>query len=384
MRKTNPYKYHLGRFTFGIFTVEIIFWLIVWQLLAIFGYFSSSPFNEKLLFISPKSAWGFLLISLLIVIYILYIKWRNKVVRSFKNENTYATFLQPVSTQRLFVRYTLLRTGIAFLIFALMQPALGVQKVKGTTNGAELIFAVDISNSMNTQDTKTKESRLTVAKRVMNQLINKANIGQVGLVVFAGDAYTQLPLTANKNAVKLYVNELSTDYISNQGTNIASAFKNANQLFTSRNNKKILVLITDGEDHGGQLKNSIASLKEKNVNFLLLGIGSEKGGLVPAPSNQNQRWMRDQDGKVVVSKINRKMLRNIVQLTNGLILISDSPFPNISKFLTEINSNSTGNLVHLKFKVKKNRYQWPLGLGLLCFIVLFSIGGWPQKRIHSE
>lgn len=379
MSPKNNYKYSFLRFLIAALALELICWLILWEILSIFGYFSTDAVGIKVAFLFPKGAWGFPAIPLILLLYLRHIKRRKKLVDSFAHSQLHS-ILTVVSTRKLFIRFAFLRMGIFFTVLALMQPALGHQKVTATATGGELVFALDVSNSMNTRDTKAKEARLTVAKRVMNQFINKADIGQFGLVIFAGDAYAQLPLTLNKNAAKLYINDVSTDDISNQGTNIGSAFSVASQLFSEKPTKKVLVLITDGEDHEGNIDEGMAELKKKNVRLLVFGVGSEKGGLVPDNNSSSSHWMRDKNGKVVVSKINATMLKKIASKANGGLLVSDAPFPNISKFLTLINNSWEHNDVPLEFKVKKNRYQWPLGFALLSFIGLLLIGTMPQKQ----
>lgn len=374
------FKYRFLAFLILAIVTELILWLLTWGLLSIFGIFSAPIAGNHLVFIHPKLGY-FHIIGLIILLgsYFWYMRKRNKMVAYFPSSVKFNTLLFPVSTQRLWIRYFLLRIALFLAVFALMQPAFGTKKVKGVTTGVELIFAVDVSNSMNTKDTEAKEARLTIAKRVMKQIVEKGNTSSIGMVVFAGNAFTQLPLTPNNQAVKMYINQLNTSFVSNQGTNIAAAFEEAAHLFSKKQNKKILILITDGEDHAGGLSSAITTLEKQNVKVLILGIGSKKGGLIPASKINGSSWLRNKDGHIVTSKINRKMLQMIQQKTGGTLLISDSPFPNISDFLTDINNLSDNNIVNLEFEVKENRYQWPLGGAILMIFIVLTIGAFPRE-----
>ena len=120
---------------------------------------------------------------------------------------------------------------------------------------------------MNTRDITGGETRLTVAKRAMNQMINQSSASRVGLLIFAGNAYPQLPLTADKDAAKMYIDELNTSFISNQGTNVSAALEESSRFFSKEKTKKVLVLITDGEDHEGGLNKHTNQLKNKKLMF---------------------------------------------------------------------------------------------------------------------
>lgn len=374
------YRYRLPFFAGLVFGFEILFWFVAWQFLKIFGVFSPDSAAERLSFISPNYAWWFLLMPIILAVFFFQLYKRNQLVENIGSLNTLHTFLKPVYTKKVFWRYFFIRNAIVFSVFALMQPALGTKDVKGRTNGVELIFAVDISNSMNTRDIKGGETRLEVAKRVMNQMVNQSTSSRVGLLIFAGNAYPQLPLTADKEAAKMYIDELNTNFISNQGTNIASALKESSRFFSKQKSKKVLVLITDGEDHEGGMKEAYAEIKKKNIQVLILGIGTEEGGIVPRSAAPNSLSLKDDLGRSVISKVNLAMLEEIAGKLNGGLMLSNESFPNVSKFLTQINSTSATNTVNLNFKVKENRYQWPLSIAILSILILLIAESIPRSN----
>jgi Ca-activated chloride channel family protein len=384
MGKRQEYTYRQRNILIGILIWEVVFWVIAYQLLNVFGVFSEDFAGEKVVFLKPKYAWFLLIVPVFIAVQ-WYIQFtRNRVVKNLGSQKLVTSLLKPISSVSAFVRFFLVRNIVVFAILALMQPAFGNKKVQATTNGVEMIFAVDLSNSMNTRDIEDDNSRLTVAKRAMNQFVNQAPAAKVGLLVFAGSVYPQLPLTADKSAAKMHIDELSTNFISNQGTNISAAIEESSVFFSSDKTAKVLILITDGENHEGGIDQAVSLLKEKEVKLLVLGIGSQKGGLVPASPGLNSKYLKDDLGRTVISKLNTDMIENIAAKAKGDFIISSSAFPNINPLLTQINSSETTNEVDLEFEVKENRYQWPLFLALLCIALLWgweSLPSRPKKRM---
>lgn len=377
----NNFKYRPLRFLLFILSGEVIFWLLTWQLLLLFGVFSKESIGERLMFMDPNYAWiAFVSIPILIAVFSLQMYLRNYRVNQFNDDKVISSFLAPVSTKHLFIRYVFIRNIIVFGVFALMQPVLGTKTVEGQNRGVELMFVVDISNSMNTRDIKEGETRLTAAKRAMTQTINQTAVSRVGLLIFAGSAYPQMPLSSDLEMAKTYINELSTNLISNQGTNIASALHKTSGFYSKDRSKKVLMLITDGEDHEGGMEEAYAEIKKKNIETFVLGIGTEKGGLVLESDGPGATPMRDEFGNVVISKVNKKMLQEIANGLGGKVLLSNASFPNLSQFLTLINTSSETNIVNLEFKIKENRYQWPLGVSLFLIVVLFLWESFPSKE----
>lgn len=374
------FKYRIRLFVVSALIWELIFWVIGGQTLSVLGLFSSHSSGERLQFLYPQYGWwNMLMIPLVLGVFLFQMTRRNQLINQLGITQVTETFLRPISTIRVFIRYFLVRNILVFILFALMQPAFGTKTVQGMTSGIDLVFAVDVSNSMNTRDIKGGDTRLTVAKRVINQTVNQSAVARVGLLAFAGSAYPQLPLTADVGAAKMYIDALSTSLISNQGTNIAEALKEADKYFNDQETGKVLFLITDGEDHEGGITNAFKPLKEKGVNVFVLGIGTENGGIVPISDRKNARPMKDELGRVVTSKVNLKMLNEIANELNGKVMHSNSAFPNISQFLTQINSKTETNSVALEFEVKENRYQWPLSIALLLLCILFVWESVPTK-----
>ncbi|MGM0479103.1 MAG: VWA domain-containing protein [Bacteroidota bacterium] len=380
------YTYRNRAWLLAILGWEVVFWILFFAFVEVLGVFSQSRGEERLELLQPDYGWLFLLIPLLGAAFGWMMYQRHKLVSRLPEPELVSTFLRPVSTLQLFWRYFLLRNALAFVVIALMQPAFGSKEVKATANGVELIFAVDISNSMNTRDIEDGSTRLTAAQRAMHQFVNQSSTAKIGLLVFAGNVYPQLPLTADKAAAKMHIDELSTSMISNQGTNIAAVLEESKDFFSEDDLKKTLVLITDGEDHEGGMDAVLDELVDKNIQLLVLGIGSEKGGLVPRSEAVTNQYFKDDMGRTVISKVDRSMIADIARRAEGDHLVSNAAFPNVNQLLTQINSSKSTKEVDLEFNVKENRYQWPLFAGLLMLFLLLigELISWKMKEKQVE
>ena len=326
-------------------------------------------------FLHPVFLFILLLIPLFFGIEWGFMLWKNKKINALGSLQTQAILLPEIHVKALFWKYFWLRNTLVFFAFALAQPIFGEGKVTTTGRNAEILIALDISNSMNVRDINPTESRLSIAKRSLIQLINSLRGEKIGICVFAGNAYVQLPLTGDYDAAKMYVNEIETDMVSEQGTNIGEALLNAARMYSKAKNSKLLLLVTDGENHEGGIDESVQILKENKVQLAILGLGTKQGGYVPNdPYKPEFGYKILENGKKVVSKLNPKMLAEIAQKANGFAITSASSFPDLENIVNQIRDLKTGESEVSNVEVKKNWYQIPLFLGMLSLVLYFGIG----------
>jgi Ca-activated chloride channel family protein len=328
----------------------------------------------------------YLFILLLIPVYFGiewgFMRWKNKKIRALGSEQTQAILLPEIQVKPLFWKYIWMRNTVFFLAIALAQPIFGERKV--TTNGrnAEILIALDISNSMNVKDISSVDSRLTIAKRSLIQLINSLRGEKIGICVFAGNAYVQLPLTGDYDAAKMYVNEIETDMVSKQGTNIGEALLNSARMYSKAKNSKLLLLVTDGENHEGGIDEAAQLLKSTNIQLAILGLGTKQGGYVPNdPYKPEFGYKILENGKKVVSKLNPKMLAEIAQKANGFAVTSTSSFPDLEKIVNQIRNLKTGESEVSDVEVKENWFQIPLLLGILSLVLYLGVG---KLKVESK
>ena len=225
-----------------------------------------------------------------------------------------------VSRFRPWVKFLLLITALSSLILTLARPQFGSKISHEKRNGIEAIIALDISNSMLAQD--VQPSRLDKSKLMIENLINSFINDKIGLVVFAGEAYVQLPITSDYVSAKMFLSDITPNLISAQGTDIARAIRVSLSSFTQQKGVgKAIILITDGEDNEGGALEAVKEAKEKGVNVFILGVGDSKGAPIPLG---NGEYLKDNHGQTVVTALNENMCKEIAQAGSGTYIHIDN------------------------------------------------------------
>lgn len=268
-------------------------------------------------FESPEYLYLLLLIPLFIGLRIYtYYKRRNALHKLGDKELVYKMMPQ-LSLMRENVKYTFLLLIFSLLVFLLARPQMGVKVSKEERNGIEVMIAMDISNSMLAED--VVPSRLEKTKLLIENLVSHFTKDRVGLVVFAGDAFVQLPITNDYVSAKMFMSSISPKLIASQGTCIAEALDLSMKSFTKQDNiGKAIILITDGEDHEGGAEEMAEEAYKQGYNVFVLGVGSEKGA--PVPDIENGGYMRDNSGEQVMSKLNVEMCKSIAEAGHGAFI----------------------------------------------------------------
>jgi Ca-activated chloride channel family protein len=370
----NIFLYKTKKILIAIFSWELIFWILFSMFLFVMDFFSSSNKENHLTFKFPEQLFLiFLVLPVLIIAFSWFMYWKNKKLSRIGGVNTLKTLLKPIHSKHYFISYFLLRNAIVFILIAMAQPVFGSKKVNASLDTMELVLAIDVSNSMNTRDIDPETSRLEIVKRAMIQLINNFHGEKVGICVFAGGAYIQLPITADYEAAKMYVNEIETNMLSNQGTNISAALNVSKEMFSKEKTSKAILIVSDGENHEGQLEEASKTIKESEIMLAVLGIGTKNGGYIPNdPQKPELGYKIDAKGTKIRSKLNENLLRQIAKKTDGFYTISYSPFPNLSQILTQFSQIKRTKIETITLDIKENWYQIPLFFGII-FFLLFSL-----------
>ena len=272
-------------------------------------------------FENPEYLW-LLLVGLLLGI-IRFVTYYNqkKRLRKFGDPELLHQLMPDVSRWRPLVKFLLLELALTMLIIMVARPqqANGVSQDK--RQGIEAIIALDVSNSMLARD--VSPNRLDRAKMMVENLIEDFTDSKVGLIVFAGDAFVQLPITSDYVSAKMFLSSIDPSMIANQGTDIAAAINMASHSFTQQEHVgKAIIVITDGEDHEGGAMEAAKDAHEKGLNIYMLGIGSTKGEPIPDPQTGN--FMTDNQGNMVMSRLNEQMCREIAQAGGGAYIHVDN------------------------------------------------------------
>ena len=359
---------------------EFGFWLVIILVLLSFGYFTEETAKIELVFLKDEQLWYLLL---LIPIYFLYfVNLRRMNHRLGKIPITLqSSVFQPILPNKSLLHFLLFRSFLVFLVLAMAQPSMGTKRERSRTKTLELVICLDVSNSMNTKDMRGGSSRLVSAKRALNQLVNQFTGEKVGVCVFASGAYVQLPMTSDYSAAKLFIDEIETSMFSNQGTNIKAALQTANTMFTKSKTSKGILLITDGENHEDDPSAIIDSIRDKNIEIAILGIGSTNGGPVPTdPLRPELGYKRNGRGQLVVSRMNPNLIRELASKSKGTAAISAEGFPDLKPIFTQINRMKRSKGQEQEFDVAKNQYQIPLFASLICGLLLITGTNWLKRR----
>ncbi|PQL95029.1 vWA domain-containing protein [Apibacter adventoris] len=217
------------------------------------------------------------------------------------------------------------------LVLGLMNLTGGIEKKEVKREGIDMVFVIDVSNSMNAED--IKPSRIEKAKKIINQIISKLGGDRVGIVIFAGQAYSVMPLSNDYGAAELYLNGISTDLITAQGTNIADAVLEAsNMLSNISNTSKAIVLISDGETHKGEEDKAIETAKKNDITIFSIGIGTSQGTPIPMNyENGYSEYKKDENGDIVLTRLEDGSLKRLASLTKGAYFYGSNTTDIVSK-----------------------------------------------------
>ena len=272
-------------------------------------------------FEDPAYLYLLLMLPVLVVFYIYSNYKKRKAIKEFGDPDLMASLMPEVSKRRPDFKFTLVIICIALFAVLLARPQFGSKLETVKRQGVEVIIALDISNSMLAQD--IQPSRLEKAKRLISQLVEKMEEDKVGLIVFAGDAFTQLPITSDYISAKMFLEGISPALINKQGTDIGAALSLASRSFTPQDGVgRTIILITDGENHEGGVEQAIKALSDKNIQINVLGIGSPEGS--PIPMDDSKDFRRDKDGNIVVSRLNEQMCQDLAKAGNGVYVRVDN------------------------------------------------------------
>ena len=272
-------------------------------------------------FENPIYLW--LLVVVVVLALIRFITYFNqkKRLRKFGDPDLMRQLMPDVSRWRPLVKFCLLELALTLVIIMLARPqqANGISQEK--RSGIEVVIAMDISNSMRAED--VSPSRLDRAKMMVENLVENFINDKIGLIVFAGDAFVQLPITSDYVSAKMFLSTIDPTMIVNQGTDIAGAIEMASHSFTQQEHVgKAIIVITDGEDHEGRAVEAAKEAREKGLNVYVLGIGSKNGSPVPDPDTGN--YMIDNQGNTVMSRLNEQMCSEVAQAGGGAYIHVDN------------------------------------------------------------
>lgn len=303
-----------------------------------------------MIFKDPILLFLLLAIPVLVAIYFYSNYRRKKNIELYGDKELMKALLPRTATVRSRITFWLLLAAFALMVFVLARPRYGTKKETIVSKGVEVIVALDISNSMMAED--ITPNRLEKAKRLISRMIAQTKGNKFSLIVFAGDAFVQLPITTDHVSANMFLNQVTPALIKRQGTNVGDAIDLACRSF-SDNEKigKAIVLITDGENHEGGAEEAARRAAEQGIKVYVMGIGTTKGGRIP--TGKAGDFLRDREGNIVVTKLNEPMAQSIAAAGNGTYIRVDntnSAQELIEDELEKLTKDDVKSEVYTKFR----------------------------------
>ncbi len=315
--------------------------------------------------------WGVLL---LIIFFVLIYRHKETLLQRFGHLELIKRILPGYDKRRVVWKNIFFILAYIFLVIALADPQIGTKLEQVKRKGVDIIMALDVSNSMKAED--IKPNRLEKAKHEIVRFIDLLKGDRIGLVAFAGMAHLVCPLTLDYGAAKLFLQMMDTDLIPVQGTALGDAIKVAMKAFNQKDRKhKVLILITDGEDHEGDPVKVAKEAAKEGIIIYTIGIGSPQGVPIPVYDRNGNEvgFMKDRNGNVVTTKLDMATLQKIAFVTNGKYYMATSGQSELEKIYGEINKMEKKELSARKFSQYEDRYQIFALIGLIFVLLEFFL-----------
>ncbi len=326
-------------------------------------------------FAHKEILWVLLAAGLMIIGYLLFWRHRRSALQKLGDQVLLKELMPETSVWALHWKFMLLFAGTVLLIIAASGPRIGSRLQEVEHKGREIIIALDVSNSMLAED--IKPSRLERSKQMINRMVDRMSNDKIGLIVFAGDAYTQIPITDDYPGVKMFLSGAGPDMVSKQGTAIGSAIHLAVRSFSSEVREvgsaqsvpsQAIVVITDGENHEDDAVGEATLAAEQGIKVYTVGLGDPNGVPVPiSPGSSVTR--RDRDGNVVVSKLNDKLLKEVALAGRGAYIPGDR----LNSLIDELDKLERAELKTRVFSEFAERFQYFAGFALLFLVLEFFL-----------
>ncbi|MFH2137721.1 MAG: VWA domain-containing protein [Candidatus Omnitrophota bacterium] len=331
----------------------------------------------------------FLWMLLLVPAGILFFSWafksKRRALEKFAQNDRLKVLLRRVSLKKQKLKAVFFILGILFVVLSLIEPKWGYQWEQVNRRGLDIVIALDVSKSMLAED--IKPNRLEAAKREIKSLINILQGDRVGIVAFAGSSFLHCPLTLDYGTAKLFVDYLDINAIPFGGTDIGGAIRQAVRAFEGHEKKhRVLILITDGEDHQEDVMDAVELAKQNGVVIFPIGVGRQEGAPIPVVDGQGRSgFVKDSEGKVVLSKLDSVLLQKIALIAGGKKgSIGAGSFPLEEIYEQEVSKMEKKELQSSRQKRYENRFQYPLMIALLMFVAEAVLSERKNKGVGAD
>ncbi|MCF6307448.1 MAG: VWA domain-containing protein [Flavobacteriaceae bacterium] len=305
----------------------------------------------------------------LMVLFLLVLLWKTHTQKKFAHIKALKSLSPDKSKFKPWLKVIVLSLAIASISLALVNPKIGTKIETVTRAGVDVVFALDVSKSMLAED--IAPNRIEKSKQLITQIINSLGGDRVGIIGYAGSAFPQVPITTDFSTTKLFLSSMNTDMVSSQGTAITEAIKMAETYYNDEDQvNKVLFIISDGEDHEGNISAIVNEASNSGIRIFTIGVGSVKGAPIPIKRNGIlQHYKRDENNEQVITRLNTKTLTQIANGAHGKYIDGSNTKEVIEEVTRILNGMNQKDFEAKQFTDFKDRFQWFLGLALLLLVL---------------
>jgi len=338
---------------------------------------------QILKFAEPDYFYALLLIPLFIILFVVMRSWRRRAMRRFGEQALVKRLTPDISRSRPVLKFILLMLAFAFIAAGLANLQVGSRLETVERKGIDIVIAIDVSNSMLAED--IKPSRLLSARQAISRLLDKLKNDRIGIVVFAGNAYTQLPITTDYSAARLFLSTINTDIVPTQGTAIAAVINLAAEAFGENEHEKAIIVITDGEDHEGDAIIAAKKIAENGIRVYTIGMGLPEGAPIPMYDRYGNQtgFKKDRSNNTVITRLNEEMLRQIADAGKGEYVRANNTQAGLDVIFDEINKLEKTKFESRVFSDYENRFQYFLAAALILLLIEFTIFDRRGRRFRN-
>lgn len=306
-----------------------------------------------------------IIIPVLIIGFIFLSRWKNRIQNKYISADLLKILSPNISTFKPKIKLLFLIFFVLFATLSLVNPKIGTELKTVKREGVDLVFAVDVSKSMLAED--IAPNRLEKAKRIVSEIINKLNNDRVGVIAYAASALPILPITDDYSTAKTFLQSLTTDMLSSQGTAVLESINLAKDFYDDDNQtNRVLCILSDGEDHEIQNQNITEIAKSSGITIITIGLGSVKGSPIPLKENNIVKsYKKDQNGDVVITKLNIELLKNIANSSNGIYIDGANTESVVKAIVERLKEMDKKEFESKQFVAYKDQFQWFIGFAIL-------------------
>lgn len=319
--------------------------------------------------------WLLLVIPAIIVLYLILAIWKRHAQKRFTKNTELLDKLAPNRSRfKSILKLIVFCSALGFIVIGLVNPKIGTKLETVKREGVDVVFAIDVSKSMLAED--VAPNRIEKAKQLVTQIINNLGSDRVGIIAYAGSAFPQLPITTDYSSAKMFLNSMNTDMLSSQGTAIKEAIELAQTYYNDEEQtNRVLVLISDGEDHEGDVTQMVESAIDNGIKIFTIGVGTEKGGRIPLKKNGIiQSFKKDNQGETVITKLIPETLKQIASQANGKYIQGNNTAEVVEIMTDSLNAMDKKEFEAKQFADFKDQFQWFIGAALLLlFLDMFLL-----------